>query len=284
MWRQFNKFVIRLDRKPNSWEERTALFIAYSIEKGMQSASVKSYISAIKRTLIDDGYPWDDTKVLLTSLTRACKYVNDKVFTRLPIQCGLLELLLFAMERKFVKDAQPYLLDMYQALFALGYYGLMRVGELTLSPHTLKARDVHMGVNKEKILLVLYSSKTHGLESKPQRIKITSNKGDEVKPIAQRHFCPFMLVNNYIENRREIQDENEPFFIFNDGTPVKAQQARSLLRLLIKHLGLNERLYNMHSLRIGRTNDLIFRCKYTISQAKIAGRWRSSCIYKYIRE
>ena len=61
------------------------LFIAQLIEEGMQSSTVKSYISAIKTTLITDGYTWDNSKILLSSLTRACKVVKDHVRTRLPI-------------------------------------------------------------------------------------------------------------------------------------------------------------------------------------------------------
>ena len=82
------------------------LFVAHSINKGMQSSSVKSYFSAINRTLLDDGYPWDDNKVLISSLTRACKIVNDKLRTRLPIKGGLLELILFGLQRKFEKGGK----------------------------------------------------------------------------------------------------------------------------------------------------------------------------------
>ena len=79
IWRQFNKFVISLDVKPNSWEDRVTLFIGYKIENGIKSNTAKSYVSAIKKMLVDDGYPWDDQRVLLGSLTKACKIINDKV-------------------------------------------------------------------------------------------------------------------------------------------------------------------------------------------------------------
>ena len=68
-----------------------------------------------------------------------------------------------------------YLQIMYKALFALSYYGMMRVGEVTYSDHVVKAKDVHSAQNKDKLLLMLYSSKTHSKGMKPQRIKITSN-------------------------------------------------------------------------------------------------------------
>ena len=165
VWRQFNNFIIKLDVKPKEWEQRATLFVAFLIENGKQSGTVKSYISAIKRILIDDGYPWDDKKILLNSLTKSCKLVNDRVTTRLPIQCGLLELLLFEVQRIFRKNNQPYLESLFKTIFIIGYYGLFRVGELTKSPHVMRAKDVYISHNKDKILIVLHTSKTHGHES-----------------------------------------------------------------------------------------------------------------------
>ena len=52
--------MIKLDVKPKSWEERTSLFLAYLVDTGVQSCMIKSYLSAIKRVLIDDGYQWEN--------------------------------------------------------------------------------------------------------------------------------------------------------------------------------------------------------------------------------
>ena len=54
--------MINLDVKPTSWEDRVTLFIGYKIDQGINSSTVKSYVSAIKKMLTDDGYPWDDKK------------------------------------------------------------------------------------------------------------------------------------------------------------------------------------------------------------------------------
>ena len=211
VWRHFNRFLIKLDERPDTWEERTPLFVAYQVDRGMQSSSVKSYISAIKKTLINDGYYWDDSRVLLSSLTRACKVINDKLKIRLPIQCGLLELMLFEIGRLW-GSTQPYNCCMYQTLFALGYYGLMRAGELTWGTHVMKAKDVHVGLNKDKILIVLYTSKTHDRSSEPQKIRIVSNKSEKTGSYLNRHFCPFKLINSYIGIRPQYCDDNEQFF------------------------------------------------------------------------
>ena len=80
IWQQFNKFVIKLDVKPNTWEERTALFLAYLVENGAQSSTLKSYISGTKRILIDDGYQWNDNVILFSTLTKSCRVINDRVY------------------------------------------------------------------------------------------------------------------------------------------------------------------------------------------------------------
>ena len=77
------------------------------------------------------GYPWNDQKILLDSLTKACQLVNDKVKTRLPINGNLLKQLLFELQRKYAQ--QPYLENMYKAVFVLAYYRLMHIGELVKS-------------------------------------------------------------------------------------------------------------------------------------------------------
>ena len=189
VWRKFNGFLIKLDIRPKSWEQCTYLFIADLIDQGAQSSTVKSYISAIKCMVVKDNYKWDDNAVAFNSLMKACRLVNDRVKTRLPIYCGFLELILFEVQRHFRDIGQKYLEILYKALFALGYYGLMRVGELTFSDHVLKAKNTHIASNKEKILVVLYSSKTHHPGNIPQEIKITGKSSS--KTVKHRHFCPF---------------------------------------------------------------------------------------------
>ena len=282
VWKHFNKFLVNLDFMPKSWEDRATLFVTYLIEyKQTQSSTIKSYISAIKRTLIDDNYDWNDNQVLLTSLTKACHLTNDRVTTRLPITCTMLEFILFELERVF--STQPYLQILYKTLFALGYYGLMRIGELTDSPHVVKACNVYLSVNKEKLLIILYTSKTHGYESLPQRINISSNTTEKTGNYAHRHFCPFQLIDQYIKARgNTYASEEEALFVFRDGSPVKAKQAREVLKTAIAALNLDARLYNTHSLRYGRTGDLI-KYGYSIDEVQRMGRWRSTTVYKYIR-
>ena len=158
----------------------------------------------------------------------------------------------------------------------------MRVGEVTRSAHVLKAKDVHMARNKDKILLVLYSSKTHDEGCRPQKIHITSVKNEHIGKYPAQHFCPFTLMRQYIKIRGDYEVDNEQFFVFSDKSPVTPLHARNILKCIFKSLNLNHKLYGMHSFHIGRTTDLI-KFHYSIDQVKLMGRWKSNVIFKYIR-
>ena len=282
IWRKFNNFIIQLDVKPNNWEDRLSLFGAYLVHQGVQSSTLKSYISGIKSVLRDDGYIWDETRIIISSLTRACRLINDRVHTRLPIQIKLLEMLLFEIQRSL--GGQPYLLCMYQTIFLLAYYGMFRIGELTSGLHQVKAKDVHIAQNQNKMLFVLYSSKTHGKDSNPQKIKICANNNPQNRLTSQnnRFFCPFKSSREYLAIRGNYLNDSDPFFISKDNTPVKPYHVRTVLKTVLKAVNLNPKLYGTHSFRVGRCSDLA-KWKTPLLDLKRAGRWRSNAVFKYIR-
>ena len=285
VWRAFNKFVVSLDQKPDTWEMRVTLYATYLVHNGRQSSTVKSYISAIKSVLRDDGYNLNENKVVLHSLTRTCKLLNDKVHTRLPISLKLLKVMLFELTRFF--SEQPYLKLLYRAVFSLAYYGMFRAGEIGLSDHTIKASNVHMGENKNKILVVLHSSKTHGAESRPQQVKITEKYSNDYLTSVQRyrvhrHFCPFTMLQDYLSIRGHYASIDEPLFIFRSGQPLQPQQIRKTLIGILNALDLDSSLYGVHSFRIGRCTDM-FKWGCSIKFLKKVGRWHSSAIYRYLK-
>ena len=69
-----------------------------------------------------------------------CKNENDEKQTRLAIGNGLLELMIFEIERYYTEINQPYLEVLWRTLFLLAYYGLLRIGELTSGSHPVKAK------------------------------------------------------------------------------------------------------------------------------------------------
>ena len=176
---------------------------------------------------------------------------------------------------------QPYLLVLYQCVILIGYYGLLRVSELA-GIHAIKAKDVHVAKSEGKILLMLRSSKTHGRGTSPQEIRIKADEKFKAGE-GQQFFSPFEITELYAECRGAYDFEQQNFFIFRDGSPLKPQNIRSTLCRALKNLGLNNKLYGTHSLRIGRATDLL-KMGIPVAQIKILSRWKSNTVFKYIRQ
>ena len=221
----------------------------------------------------------NEDRVLLASLTRACKLENDVLRTRLPIKRKLLEIILKQTQLHFLNKGQPYLAVLYTTLLAIAYFGMFRVGELATGDHPVMVKDVQIADNKDKVMFILRSSKTHGKYAKPQVIKIKS----EGYSRPQQWFCPYKLLRRYIKHRPCSDFRHEAFFVFSDNSPVTPAQVWTILKTLLTEKGYDPRLYGTHSLRAGRSIELLdcgvpleFICKF--------GRWQSNVIYSYLKQ
>ena len=199
-----------------------------------------------------------------------------------PIRRALLNIILEKFNIIF--GGQPYLLLLYRALFSTAYFGLFRVGELTLSDHVVRASNVHIATNKKKLMFILFTSKTHGMNVKPQTIKITSEKvKDSSRGSKDYSFCPFYLLQQYLLIRNKALVKDEQFFVFRDNSPVKPEHMRSVLRLALKEIDLDTKLYTVHGLRGGRAVDLVEDFKISVQTVMKLGRWTSNAVYAYIK-
>ena len=241
---------------------------------------MKSYVSAIKAVLKEDGVTINEDQFLLNSLTRACKLKNDTIRTRLPIQKGMLYLITKQTDMHFSEKGQMYLLKLFKALFATAYFGMFRVSELTTGLHPVKVSDVHIGSNKKKLLFILRSSKTHGRYSKPQKVKITSVKQHKNRPKLKK-VCAYELLKEFIEVRPGYISKHEPFFVFRDRTPVTPENMRNTLRTIIKECGFEPCLFGTHSFRAGRCHDLA-KLGLSLGLIQKLGRWSSKSVLTYL--
>ena len=285
VWKIFSQFYFKLDVKPSTWEQRITLFVGYLINTNKQSSTIKSYLSALRAVLKQDKVILHEDQFLISSLTKACRLKNDCVKLRHPIQKGMLGLLVREVRKYFeVERNQSYLSLLYQTILSTGYFGLFWIGELTKGEHPVLARDVHVGANKRKFLFILRTSKTHGKNVKPQSVKISSHNkmSNQCKECNEyRTPCPYSLLRTYAQARGAFSG-NEIFFVFSDGSPVQPRHVRNCLKLVLIRLGFDHKLYTFHSLRIGRSQDLL---KYGLSVETIKklGRWQSNAVFRYLR-
>ena len=282
-WRSFNEFYIKLDSKLRHWEDRLVLFVGHLVHTHKQAATIKSYISAIKAVLREDGYVLNEDRYLLNALTKACKLRQNKVKTMLPIQKGLLEIIIKYIKRIF--EAQPYLLTMYQALFTATYFGLLRIGEVTLGSHLIKALDVHVADNNRKFKFILRTSKTHTKSCVLQVIKLSSDPVRIHNKQTNRPtvLCPYTALCRYVKARKSCIHEKEPFFVFRDQSAVTPQHMRAVLKEALTKANLDPTFYCVHSIRSGRACDLLHNLKLSLETIKNLGRWRSNAVYNYLK-
>ena len=260
-------------------------FAAYLIDKKLKSNTVKLYLSALRTVLAEEDIKLNEDLFLINSLTKACKIRNDQLTVRFPIQKDLLHLIIKEVRKYFTTRNQPYLEQLISAMMVAGYYGLLRAGELAQGPHTLLARNVHIGVNKKKLLFVLTTSKTHGKGDAPQLIKIASNsdKKNIRKKLPDRgKICPFKTLQDYIKIRPAAKSTEEQFFVFADNAPVKQNQLRDYLHIMLNNLQLPNNVYFLHSLRSGRACDL-YKMGLSVETIKKVGRWRSNAVFTYLK-
>ena len=113
------------------------------------------------------------------------------------------------------RQQQPYLAVLYKALFAAAYYGLLRISEVAVGLHPVLGPDVHVGENKKKLLFILRTSKTRGIDSSLQMIKIEAIKVNTHLQQRDYHkYCPFELIEHYISIRPSCKSFTEPFLFF----------------------------------------------------------------------
>ena len=155
--------------------------------------------------------------------------------------------------------SQPYLSKLYKALISTAYYGLFRIGEITSGDRPIQVDDVFLTDNKNKIQIVLRSSKTHTTADHPQIVKITSHMSNPKDKhfFREAAFCPFLLLQDYmrIRKKRLPWSKRGPLFVFSDNTPVRPGNFSQVLKAAIKKCGLDNNNYSSHSLRSGRDSD-----------------------------
>ena len=174
--------------------------------------------------------------------------------------------------------------------FSTAYFGLLRVGEITAGSHPILVQDVQIASNKNKILLILRTSKTHGLGNKPQMVKISSNKIQSNRNQLQEankfkfksEFCPYGILRSYINIRPKFRNANEPFFVFSDRSHVTPEHMRKTLKMILKCSGFHDHLYTVQSFRAGRAVDL-FSMNVSIESVKSVGRWASNSVFTYLK-
>ena len=245
-------------------------FIAYLSLHQYSATTVKSYLAGISFYCKMSSTP-DTTQsfVVKKSLMGYSRFMVP-VDKRKPITLDILHKLLNTLP---LVCSLPYEVNLFSAVFTTAFFGYFRMGELVQNScrelgHAIQVQDVRI-TSANSVQILLKHSKTDQM-GKGVIINLFSTSRD---------ICPVKSLKSYIGVRPCVPGS---FFCHAGGAPVTRYQVSSVFSMLITKLGLQTRDYKTHSFRIGAATEAWFQGK-DIDQIAEAGRWKSKCLYRYIR-
>ena len=157
-------------------------------------------------------------------------------------------------------------------------YSLFRCSEFTVPSLQGFDPEVHLTIKDIAIDKIVEPSLV--------RVTIKQSKTDPFRQgirlflCATEHtVCPVKALLQYLVLRRR---KDGPLFITAKGTPLTRQYFSTALSTVLKHIGLDDRQYNMHSFRIGAATSAK-AAGISDTHIKMLGRWESSAYQQYIR-
>ena len=245
-----------------------SIFVSYLHTQGYASASIISHTSSIGYLHRLMALPNPVSSTLIQKLLAGVTKVSPPSPPRLPITIGILVALIEGIDQVVIHHYHRALL---KAMITVGFFGLMRIGELTMTED--KVIPLHMdqlSFTSSYITIAITHFK-HNQSLKPLDVPI--------QPQSLTQICPVRHLTHYLSLRGH---EPGPLFSFPTLTPIPRQFFSKHLSRLISFSGFQVARYKSHSLRIGGAS-YYASLGYTNSQIRLLGRWDSDAFIQYIR-
>ena len=249
--------------------DQVAMYVAYLHKEGYAPSSIISYTSALGYIHRLRGHVDPTTSVLVQKLIAGAVKVTPPALPRLPITLVILHRLLQAVDDNIKHYFHRPLL---KAMFIISFYGLMRMGEVSMSKHGLVPLQMdQLQITQERIIISITQFKYNS--------KLTP-----VDIIFPRHqnpqLCPVVNLSSYLLLRGF---QPGPIFAYPSLAPVQRSFYSSKLSFLLKSIGCDVSRYQSHSFRIGGAS-YFAELGYTDSQIRLLGRWETNSFIRYIRD
>ena len=243
------------------------LLLSFLNMKGLAPSSITTYLSAIG--YVHKAYNVINPTVnfLVQKVLAAINRIHGVGDARLPITKFILHRLI---------DAVPTVVSNYynskllKAMFLIAFYGLFRVGEITIQRNGEIALLLdQLQLFQDRFILTISKFKNNK-SNKPFDIVIHKQMGD---------YCPLSTLLEYLVVRGCSKG---PLFQFGDGKPVSRNFFSQRLKDCISFCGFDPKRFKSHSFRIGSASFLASIGKSDL-QIKLLGRWKSDSFLRYIR-
>jgi integrase len=271
-WKEFASFVsiqcpgenpVRPSSKAVQW------FICHLVKLGRKARTVRSAVSALGYLSQENDGEDFGKNFHVRQLLRGLDKSRCMPDIRSPITEGKLEELLREAAR-LGQSGEEVLL--FQTMFVTMFFGLLRVGEVTVATDAEKDTGVtRQGVAKEgdsrTLTMTIFKHNTTG---DPHVVVL--------RPRPHGKRCPVQALDVYLTQRGEAQG---PLFLFR-GKPLLRKAFDAFFNRCLAGLGWDPRKFKGHSFRIGGAT-WAAQEGYSDAQIRAMGRWKSSAFLGYIR-
>ena len=131
------------------------------------------------------------------------------------------------IENRYLSFGQEYLSCLYKAVTLMGYYGMLRIGELTSGTHPVLAVNIYVDRDRCELQLVLYTSKTHTKANLPEIITITPSIELDPRQRFSNRYYPYQVIVEFCNMRKGYRRPSDPSLFSEMGhwlNPVTLEQ------------------------------------------------------------
>lgn len=247
---------------------QVCMFVSYLHKHGYSASSIVSYTSAIGYVHRVSNLTDPTSSVLVQKLLSACLKLKPTVDPRLPITIIILQQLVLALSTTVSNFAHRKLL---RAMFVIAFFGLMRVGEITMSVDKVVPLEIKQLRLSPTLATITITKFKHNKSMRPVDIPLPRQQITNI--------CPVDALQDYLMYRGT---KPGPLFALSGLSPVPRNFFIKHLRNALSFCGFPLDRYKSHSFRIGGASyyaDLGF----SDAQLKLLGRWGSDAFLVYIR-
>ena len=245
-----------------------SVFISYLHTQGYASASVVAHTSSIGYLHRITGVPDPVSANIIQKLLAGVTRVSPPAPPRLPITIGIMASLLHSVDQVIIHHYHRALI---KSMLTVGFFGLMRIGELTMTKEKVVPLEIHQLTFLPTYVSVSITHFKHNQKLLPLEIPLQIQSITEICPV--RHLSYYLSLRGYAPG---------PLFAFPSMKPIPRQFFSNHLSRLLSFSGYQLDRYKSHSLRIGGAT-YYASLGYSDSQIRTLGRWDSNAFVRYIR-
>ena len=247
---------------------QVALYITYLHKHGYAPTTIVSYTSAIGYVHRISNVTDPTNSVLVQKILSSTLKLKANFDPRLPITLLVLQQLVRALQTTVQSYSHRCLL---KAMFVVAFFGLMRVGEITMSKDKVVPLNLsHLNLTSKQALITIAKFK-HNKSMRPVEIPLPAQELSLI--------CPVRALHEYLSLRGMASG---PLFCLSNLKPVPRDFFIKHLKNTLSFCGFPLDRYKSHSFRIGGAS-YYAELGFSDAQIRLLGRWDSDAFLKYIR-